>query len=144
MHNHNMKKLVEKRLKYGISQNALAKAIGKDHNWLSKRERGEIRCTDEEYAQIEVALHNLNESKLLNTAIHEMLRKLRTMKGLEQAQVAEKMGLDQTAVSRIENGKGKLTLQALEAYCAAIGLEMSLQILIQTGEFSLNFRRIKS
>jgi DNA-binding XRE family transcriptional regulator len=50
-----------------------------------------------------------------------ILRARREEAGLSLADVAERSGIDQAALSRLENGRGNPTARTLSRYCHAIG-----------------------
>ena len=49
------------------------------------------------------------------------LRRRREEAGMTLAEVAERTGIDQPALSRLENGKGNPTARTLSRYCRALG-----------------------
>ena len=55
----------------------------------------------------------------------EELRAQRERAGLSLAAVAERSGIDQAALSRLENGRGNPTVQTLARYARAIGGRMT-------------------
>jgi ribosome-binding protein aMBF1 (putative translation factor) len=55
----------------------------------------------------------------------ERLRAHREALGLSLAVVSERSGIDQAALSRLENGRGNPTVQTLSRYARAIGIRMS-------------------
>ncbi len=59
----------------------------------------------------------------------EKLRKLRIEKGYSQEYMAAKLGLSQSAYSKIERGKTKLTIERLESLTEA--LEASVDEVLQ-------------
>jgi transcriptional regulator with XRE-family HTH domain len=63
-------------------------------------------------------------------SIIEKLVKARLHAGLSQAEVAERMGTQAPAISRIEStdSKHSPSLRTLQKYAAAIGCELKLQI----------------
>jgi transcriptional regulator with XRE-family HTH domain len=50
------------------------------------------------------------------------IREVRTRKGFTQQRLAELTGLDQAAISRMENGKQRMTLKDLLAIAEALGV----------------------
>lgn len=54
--------------------------------------------------------------------IHEKLKKARLDAGITQGALAERTGLMQEAISRIENGKHQITAGTLEKICEALGV----------------------
>ena len=58
------------------------------------------------------------------TPIQIQLRELRKAKGLTQVQLAKKTGIDQSAISRIENGETSgMDFSVIDRLCAALGCE---------------------
>jgi DNA-binding XRE family transcriptional regulator len=49
------------------------------------------------------------------------LKAIRERAGLSLADVAERSGIDQAALSRLENGRGNPTARMLSSYCHALG-----------------------
>lgn len=61
----------------------------------------------------------------------ECVRTTREQKGLTQKQLADSIGTDQTAISKIEMGERRLDFVELRAICKALDIELH--------EFILNF-----
>ncbi len=51
------------------------------------------------------------------------LRQARQSRGLTQEQLARKIGIDQAAISRMENGKQRITLELLGRMAQALGMD---------------------
>lgn len=51
------------------------------------------------------------------------LRQARQSRGLTQEQLARKIGVDQAAISRMENGKQRITLEVLGLMAEALGMD---------------------
>jgi transcriptional regulator with XRE-family HTH domain len=66
--------------------------------------------------------------KSITTAGHarlaSLLRELRLKAGLHQSELAERLGVSQTWVSKYENGERRLDLVQLEKVCEAIGVDL--------------------
>jgi transcriptional regulator with XRE-family HTH domain len=60
------------------------------------------------------------------------LREARQRAGLSQAQVAERAGIKQTHVSRVERGHRNLTLDTIEALAQAVGCAVSIVLMPRT------------
>jgi DNA-binding XRE family transcriptional regulator len=58
-----------------------------------------------------------------------MLRQAREKAGLTQEQVAQRLGTQKSAISRIENHADNVTLSTLKAYAQAVGRTLQLQLL---------------
>lgn len=54
------------------------------------------------------------------------IRRIRKKQDLSQKQLADKAGLWQETISKIENGAGGTKLETIFDLCAALGLEMEL------------------
>ena len=54
----------------------------------------------------------------------ENIKKLRTQKGLSQADLASLLKVDKAYISRIENGKKNLTLNSLTKISVALGVDI--------------------
>lgn len=58
----------------------------------------------------------------MKKSIPQKLKQARLDAGITQAQLAEKTGLQQEAISRIESGKHQITAGTLEKICEALGV----------------------
>ena len=67
------------------------------------------------------------EQKIKGVAV--TLKRIRKKKGLTQADLAERTGLKQQAISKIESGKTSPSLLAFMKYCEGVGVDL-FQILI--------------
>lgn len=61
------------------------------------------------------------------------LRELRSLTGVTQAELAERLGVGQAAVSRFER-RDDVTLQALQKFVAALGGKLEVTVVTPTGE----------
>jgi transcriptional regulator with XRE-family HTH domain len=63
-------------------------------------------------------------------AVLEALLKARMQQGLTQAQVAERIGTTQSAVARMESGKGKHSpsIATLSRYAEALGCRLEIRL----------------
>lgn len=59
--------------------------------------------------------------------IIEQARKIRMESGLTQQDVAERMGIAQTAVSRLEIGAHSPSLDMVERYAEALGCRLKIE-----------------
>ena len=57
-----------------------------------------------------------------------LLRQAREAAGLTQEQVAERLGTQKSAISRIENHVENVTLSTLKAYAAAVGKTVQIEL----------------
>ena len=58
-----------------------------------------------------------------------VIRSLRELKGITQQQLAEKTGIDQAAISRIESGRANPTLNTLDALAEGVGASLLVKII---------------
>lgn len=58
--------------------------------------------------------------------LQELLSNLRRKAGINSTQVAERMGITQPAVSRLEKNASKATVTTLERYAAACGASIKI------------------
>ena len=68
--------------------------------------------------------------------LYTLLKKIRQDKGIRQVELAEKLGVPQSFVSKYESGDRRLDVLELRQVCDAIGI--SLQEFIQELENSLS------
>jgi transcriptional regulator with XRE-family HTH domain len=59
-----------------------------------------------------------------HTRLAALLRQRRLDAGLQQTELAEKLGVSQTWVSKYENGERRLDLVQLKAVCGALGQDL--------------------
>lgn len=65
----------------------------------------------------------LNNERL---RIGSRLRELREAQGLTSTQLAEKCGLTQSTISKVENGKWSVSLDILSKICEALGARVEI------------------
>jgi HTH-type transcriptional regulator / antitoxin HipB len=58
--------------------------------------------------------------------VGQLLQTSRKARRLSQADLATKVGLSQSRVSRLELSPGELSLEQLMAWCSALGLELAV------------------
>ena len=73
-------------------------------------------------------LHQRVEAELETLRVQEKLRNARAKTGLTQAQVADRMHVNRSFVSRLENQPGNITLSTLDRYARAIGLHFEIRL----------------
>ncbi len=73
-------------------------------------------------------LHERVEAELDTLRIQEKLRQAREKCGLTQEQVARRMNVNRTFVSRLETQSGNMTLSTLERYAHAVGLRCEINL----------------
>ena len=81
--------------------------------------RNKLRSGNAKFAAAETAVR---EAADFCAFVRAELRIRRKEAGLDQTQVGEKLNLTQSAISKIENGRGDLGLETLYAYAEAVGL----------------------
>lgn len=59
--------------------------------------------------------------------IQDLVRRYREVSGLSQRELANKVGVPQSTISRVEIGKGSMTLSTLNRICEVLGLEVTVQ-----------------
>lgn len=75
-------------------------------------------------------------------SLGEQFARARKAAGITQAQLAQKTGLQQSAISRFERGLANPTLETLETLAAGIGAELHLGFLPKrSGSFTLTHTR---
>lgn len=68
------------------------------------------------------------ESGYADFKIGVLLRQAREEAGLTQAELAQRMETQKSAISRIENHAGDIRLSTLERYATALGRNLSLEL----------------
>lgn len=58
--------------------------------------------------------------------ILKQIKEIRKQKGVTTYELSELTGIDQGAISRIENGKANPTLKTLEKICEALKIKLKL------------------
>lgn len=68
------------------------------------------------------------ENELKADILAHQFKKLRKMKQLTQTQLAEKIGLEKGAISKIENGKFNLTLATINKIASALEAKVNFEL----------------
>jgi transcriptional regulator with XRE-family HTH domain len=68
--------------------------------------------------------------------LHALLKRIRRDRGIRQIELAEKLGVPQSFISKYESGDRRLDILELRQVCGAIGI--SLQEFIRRLEENLN------
>lgn len=71
------------------------------------------------------------DNKKKRRLLGEILRAERHFKGIEQEELAQKLGVKQSCISKTENGSRKMDVIQLLEYCNALGItltELSIKI----------------
>jgi transcriptional regulator with XRE-family HTH domain len=74
--------------------------------------------------------------ELKREKLQELLKRIRQDKGIRQIELAEKLGVPQSFISKYESGDRQLDILELRQVCQAVGI--SLQEFIRKLEDSLN------
>ena len=67
------------------------------------------------------------DASIFRAVIAHKLGVAREDAGLTQAELAEKLGMDQASISSIESGDGEMTLETLGRMAKALGLRVTLE-----------------
>ena len=96
--------------------------------------KAEGRCCQDDFYIREVPDNSTatigvpGERDSFSKSIAAELRKARIEAGLTQMEVAQKAGLKQSAVSKLESGKSNPTAELVEAYANALGKQAQLKL----------------
>jgi transcriptional regulator with XRE-family HTH domain len=85
------------------------------------------RLNPERRAKIEARTNELHQEYLA-------LRKLRKKLNLTQGEMARRIGVKQPAISKLENGDRRLTLEALSEIITALGGEWEITVKLPNSE----------
>jgi transcriptional regulator with XRE-family HTH domain len=64
----------------------------------------------------------------LELELAAMIRKLRLNRGISQAELARRIGTQQSAIARLEGGDDNITLSRLQRVAALLGAEVSIRL----------------
>lgn len=81
-----------------------------------------------EWCDEDPGLNNRVEADLETLRVQEKLRLAREKAGLTQDQVARRMHVNRSFVSRVETQSGNITLGTLERYARAVGLRCEIRL----------------
>ncbi len=56
--------------------------------------------------------------------LRRLLRSIRRERGMTQAQIAERLGVPQSVISKLENGERQVDFVEVEALCEALGTSL--------------------
>ncbi len=62
---------------------------------------------------------------LCQTKLQELLRKMRSEAGLRQADLAQRLGVPQSFVSKYESGERRLDMVEIRQVCLAVGVSLA-------------------
>ena len=88
---------------------------------------GEGRCSQDDFYIREkpVALPKVDG---VSKQAGKLIRQAREQENLSQAKLAEKCGIRQSALSRLENGKGNPTIGLLEDIAQSLGKKLEIRL----------------
>jgi transcriptional regulator with XRE-family HTH domain len=66
----------------------------------------------------------LSKENYQREKLHELLRRIRQEKGIRQVELAEKLGVPQSFISKYESGDRALDILELRQICKAIGISL--------------------
>ncbi len=69
------------------------------------------------------------ENELKVDILASRLKELRKKQHMTQTQLADKLGMDKTQISKIENGKFNLTLQTINRLANALNARINFQVM---------------
>ncbi len=74
-----------------------------------------------------MSVRTLSKTRLTHeqAAFLTLLREIRQEAGLRQRDLAERIGLPQSFISKCESGERRLDIVELRAFCAALGVSLS-------------------
>ncbi|MDO3622827.1 helix-turn-helix transcriptional regulator [Ralstonia pseudosolanacearum] len=122
--------LRRRREAMGLSQQALGDRVGLDRNSISRIERGapnlSLHSAEEIAHALETNLSSMlgseSRSRLnMTNAFGSKVRELRTERGWNQRELAERVGVDRNWVSVVEAGKS-ISLRTLQKFASALGV----------------------
>lgn len=129
-----MNRIKEARVRLNMGQKEIAIALGVAQPTVSAWESGRKAPTVENLSAL-AELFNVSTDFLLGRTndprgrkivdYGKRIRELRAQKGISGAELARRVGLDSSQISKIENGASKPSLDALERICDALGLTLS-------------------
>jgi len=73
-------------------------------------------------------VHALYMAEKREEELHELLLVMRNKAGLNSTQVAERMGISQPAVSKLERNAARASIATLERYAIACGTHLKISI----------------
>lgn len=65
-----------------------------------------------------------------NNGLGQIIKALRKMRGMTQAELAVRVGLERTSITNIERGNQALTTLTINAIAAALGYEVRVQFVL--------------
>jgi HTH-type transcriptional regulator / antitoxin HipB len=83
---------------------------------------------DNHFGKVGTPKRDLFEAELQADVIAYKLKELRLQQHLTQEQLAEKVGIDKTQISKIEKGNRNLTLDTITRIATALGAKVNFSI----------------
>lgn len=122
------RRLREARTQAGLSQAEVATRLGIRQSYVSRVERGAQNISVLACVRFAQAMGYIFLTEFApkprdhdGIAFGRRLREAREQAGLSQADVAARLGITQSYVSRVERGDQNITLSACEAFARAVG-----------------------
>lgn len=69
-------------------------------------------------------MKQIAEYEKRNVCVYTLLKSLREERGLTQKDIAKSTGLTQQMISKIESGKGNLSVNSFIKYCNVLGIDI--------------------
>lgn len=86
------------------------------------------KVLDEHFGKIGTPKRDQFEAELQADVLAYQLKQLRIQQHMTQEQLAEKVGIDKTQISKIEKGKRNLTLDTITKIANALGAKINFSI----------------
>lgn len=93
------------------------------------------------YQQLPIELRELMHVQSIETkytahreAVGTMFRKVRKMQGLNQTQLADKLGVTISYISQVENGQSNVTIDTMYSFASALGCAMDFRLVSYDGQ----------
>lgn len=93
-----------------------------------------MKSFEEKFSKLPVARQNKIKAMADTMALDVGLQKLREEMCISQQELANTMGISQSAVAQFENNSENVRLSTLKRYIEAMGGEISLMVQMPTGE----------
>ena len=101
------------RMEMGISQKDLSEKVGITQTALSSIEMGTMGASEETIYKV---------SKVLGISIGQRIKMYRCKRGLSQSELARRIEINQSGISRIESGKEALSKAVSERICQVLDI----------------------
>ena len=135
----------------GLSQAQVAARLGIRQSYVSRVERGAQNISVLAGARFAQAMGYIFSTEFRvkprdndGIAFGRRLREVRRRAGLSQAEVAARLGITQSYVSRVERGDQNVTLSTCEAFARAVGCIFSAVLTPQPSDSDLPTSNVKA